>query len=441
MTPQQVLGDDDGWAPLAQDAADAAALPAQPAYLVSSTPLAAAPGQQVFATLPAALAQLQADLRRGHQPARRAYIGLAAGVHAGPVIVPRLPVPLTLYGLGDTPDAVRLQADSHAGLSGAVLAQRAASAAGGALDADNAALWASCTQRARIGTGCSAVLQLRGDDVQLRRLTVANHHGQASDGESQQAVALMAAGADRLLLADLRLLGHQDTLYLRRATPAQNARIAVLRSLVAGDIDFIFGNATAWFEASEIRWLGERGRRSGHVAAPSTPLTARFGFVFHRCHFSSDGQGLAAQAGVALARQWFEGAGCSPYAAGHPGAAACRVAEAPGAVSPAALAAVGRMWVLHSTLGDHLRRDAPWAPWQDDPEQPLHRPVQWQLADAWARLQRSGLDPAALGWPAPASDDTPWLAEHANQGPGALTPAVGEGDAAADGCARAHNAH
>ncbi|MDQ0063000.1 pectin methylesterase-like acyl-CoA thioesterase [Paenibacillus harenae] len=63
-----------------------------------------------------------------------------------------------------------------------------------------------------------------------------------------QAVALYA-NADRLIARDVSLLGHQDTLY------ANNGRHYYVDSYIEGTVDFIFGNATAVFENSEIHSL------------------------------------------------------------------------------------------------------------------------------------------------------------------------------------------
>ena len=73
------------------------------------------------------------------------------------------------------------------------------------------------------------------------------HRGQTYPpgvGESggAQAVALTLSG-DRIQLENVRLLGHQDTLYAKRPAPQAPARQLIRHSLIAGDVDFIFGNA------------------------------------------------------------------------------------------------------------------------------------------------------------------------------------------------------
>ncbi len=90
-------------------------------------------------------------------------------------------------------------------------------------------------------------------------------------------------------------------------------------------------------------------------------------------------------------------------------------------LSRGTLEGVGKMVVLRSHLGAHLRHDAPWSPWQSDPAAPNHRPVQRDSEDFWRALQAAGQDPAALGYRRPDPPE-PFLAEYRNRGPGAGSP-------------------
>jgi pectin methylesterase-like acyl-CoA thioesterase/pectate lyase len=143
---------------------------------------------------------------------------------------------------------------------------------------------------AEVGTAGSASMAVFSDDVWLAHLTIANDAmdavrlGQgyppgAGESGGAQAVALMTQG-DRIRLHDVRLLGHQDTLYVRR-DGARPGRVHVTASLIAGDVDFVFGNATLVVEDSTV--LSRAGRRSpghgGHVFAPSTAHDVPFGFL------------------------------------------------------------------------------------------------------------------------------------------------------------------
>lgn len=417
----------DGWQPLADPVITGAAEPTGWHYRVEP---ATADGVRVFATIQAAVEQAHRDVLAGrHGGAERLYIGISPGLYEEVVVVPDGPLPITLWGRGDAPDAVRLQATLYSRMPGALYAQRLAPVLDPARHADIRAPHEACRQRERIGTDCAVVLRVRGHGFQLRNLTVANRYGQDQPGNLHQALALTVDGADRVHLEQVHLLGHQDTLFLRNAPDpagganARLARVLVHRSLVAGDVDFIFGDAVAVFLRSEIRWVGGlRGARSGYVGAPSTDIAQPYGFVFEDCDFTSDGLGLAARRQVHLARQWFYGARCSPYGAGW---ATCLpepalVAAAASTVVPAsALRAVGKMVVLRSRLGRHIHPTEPWAPWNRAPDSPAYRPAQFDHADFTRHLAAAGHDIRAWRWPqgAPAevpAELQPWLAEYRN---------------------------
>lgn len=388
---------------------------------------AQADGRTRFATVQAAVRQAHADALAGrHAGASRLYIGIAPGVYEEAVVVPAGPLPVTLWGEGDDPDAVRLQHNLYSQMPGALYAQRVGPGLDGpGTHPDIQAPHRACAQRERIGTDCAVVLRVRNHGFQMRRMTVANRYGQDQAGNLHQAVALLTDGADRVQLEQVHLLGHQDTLFLRNPAPAQAVRVFVHRSLVAGDVDFIFGDAVAYFLRTEVRWVGGlRGARSGYVTAPNTPLDQPHGLVFEDCDFTSDGLGLAARRAVHLGRQWFYGARCSPYgAAGErcvpEPAAALRpagTAAGPGErLQPAtALRAVGKVAVLRSRIGAHIHPTEPWAPWNRSPVSPAYRPAQYDSDDFWRLLAAAGHDARAWGWQPPANLQ-PWLAEYRNR--------------------------
>lgn len=423
----------DGWEPLADGVITGTQAPAFH-YRVDP---ARADGQRVFATVQAAVRQAHAAALAGrHAGSTRLYIGIAPGFYEEAVVVPAGPLPITLWGEGDAPDAVRLQHNLYSQMPGSLYAQRVAAALDGPdTHPDIQAPHRACAQRERIGTDCAVVLRVRNHGFQLRKLTVANRYAQDQPGNLHQAVAVLTDGADRVHLEQVQLLGHQDTLFLRNPAPGDAARVFVHRSLVAGDVDFIFGDAVAYFLRTEVRWVGGlRGARSGYITAPSTLLDQAYGLVFEDCDFTSDGLGLAARRQVHLGRQWFYGARCSPYgAAGErcvpEPAAATRLpgsAGAPGErIQPSlALRSVGKVVVLRSRIGAHVDPNEPWAPWNRSPVSPAYRPAQYDSADFWRLLAAAGHDAGAWGWVPPANLQ-PWLAEYRNQPPPA---AAGSGD-------------
>ncbi len=388
---------------------------------------ARADGRRVFATVQAAVNRAHAEAAAGRAAAPRLVIGIAPGRYEELVYLPAGPVPISLWGEGTDASAVRIEATLDAGLPAAEYAQRHGPVfEAPALHADIAAMYRSCLRAPTLGTGCSAVLWTQRAGTQLRGLTLANGYDQRRGGAPRQptgqhqALALKAENADQLQLEQVQLLGHQDTLYLAGGLPAPRA--FVHRSLVAGDIDFIFGPATAYFLRSEIRWVGAlRGMKAGYVAAPNTALATPHGFVFEDCDFTA--QPPAPAGGVYLARQWFSGARCSPYSRRGD---VCTLADkdsghGPTTLSRATLEGVGKMAVLRSRLGAHLQRETPWSPWQADRMARNHRPVQRDSEDFWRHLQAAGVDPATWGYRRIAPPQV-FLAEYRNSGPGALAP-------------------
>lgn len=162
------------------------------------------------------------------------------------------------------------------------------------------------------GTPGSATLTIDADQVTIEGLTVentfdflANDALPAGDprkiANSQGLAVLLDIHSDRVLVRDAALLGYQDTLF------ANGARAYIRRSLVAGNVDFIFGNGQVLIEDSEIRTR----RRSAallaneiqsFVVAPSTQLSKRMGIVVHRSRLTRE-EGVPDNS-VALGRPW-----------------------------------------------------------------------------------------------------------------------------------------
>ncbi|KQW52179.1 MULTISPECIES: pectinesterase family protein [unclassified Roseateles] len=176
-----------------------------------------------------------------------------------------------------------------------------------------------------IGTSGSTSMLVQSNDVQLISLTIANdamdgvRRGEAYPpgvGESggAQAVALTLMG-DRIQLEGVRLLGHQDTLYAKRRAPDAPARQLIRHSLVAGDVDFIFGNAVLVISHSTI--LSRANRRApgqgGIVLAPSTAPDTPQGFLVTHSRFVGE-PGLAVGS-AAIGRAWDAGVKHGTWAA------------------------------------------------------------------------------------------------------------------------------
>ena len=122
-----------------------------------------------------------------------------------------------------------------------------------------------------IGTFRTPTVQIDADDFTVEDLTLEN-----SAGRVGQALALRADG-DRIVFRRCRFLGFQDTILLNRG------RQYFDRCYIAGATDFIFGGATAYFDACEIHCVAD-----GYLTAASTPDLQPFGFVFSNCKITGE---------------------------------------------------------------------------------------------------------------------------------------------------------
>lgn len=234
---------------------------------------------------------------------RRLVIGLTPGVYRGQVCL-QGKSPVGLVGLGHKPSDVRVVASRYAGER-----KRAG------VDAGNPCMPA--TSAAAYGTFSSATLAIFSNDVQLLNLTVENDamHGvrggvgyppDVSEAGGAQAVALMTQG-DKIHMEEVQLLGHQDTLYVRSVPAGAGDRVYVRRSLVAGDVDFIFGAGTLVVDDSTIlsRAARRAGGEGGYVLAPSTSVHTALGFLVNNSRLVSEA-GVRAGS-IALGRAWDQG--------------------------------------------------------------------------------------------------------------------------------------
>ncbi|MBZ9645254.1 pectinesterase family protein, partial [Streptomyces sp. PSKA30] len=127
------------------------------------------------------------------------------------------------------------------------------------------------------GTSGSATVTVEADEFQARNLTISNDFDEAANQSlfGHQAVALRTA-ADKVLLDGVIVTGDQDTLLLDTAAKDRLGRVYMTNSYVTGNVDFIFGRATAVINKSVItlrkRW---DGASLGYVTAPSTPANRK----------------------------------------------------------------------------------------------------------------------------------------------------------------------
>jgi pectin methylesterase-like acyl-CoA thioesterase len=206
--------------------------------------------------------------------------------------------PFTLYARGNAKDVVIIESRYNAQIKAA---------------GQTASACYPLTQDTSYGTFGSTTMAVHANDVQLVGFTVANDSlekvkaGQnypvgAGESGGAQGVALSLKG-DRIHLKDMRLIGHQDTLFTDRAGPVQG-RVYVENSLIAGDVDFIFGGARLVIDQSFI--VSRAGRRTpgngGHVLAPSTAPQESLGFLVIRSQLL--GQAGLPNGSISLGRAW-----------------------------------------------------------------------------------------------------------------------------------------
>ncbi|MGD1107300.1 MAG: pectinesterase family protein [Terracidiphilus sp.] len=152
-----------------------------------------------------------ADLGPNGKPGR-VYIEIAPGVYHERVIVTQNHTNITLVGMGKTPGDVVITNSLNAKQAG--------------------------------GTFFTETVEINGTGFEADNITFED-----TAGNTGQAVAA-AVRADKAVFKHCRFLGHQDTLF------ADYGRQYYVDSYIEGGVDFIFGNATAVFDHSEIHANG-----------------------------------------------------------------------------------------------------------------------------------------------------------------------------------------
>jgi pectinesterase len=122
------------------------------------------------------------------------------------------------------------------------------------------------------GTSGSATFKADADGFQAANLTFANDFDEIghADQADHQAVALRTRG-DQIVLDNVVVTGDQDTLLLDSDDRYVQKRVYITGSTIQGNVDFIFGSATAVITDSVIEVTRRPdGSSSGYVTAPST---------------------------------------------------------------------------------------------------------------------------------------------------------------------------
>ena len=109
------------------------------------------------------------------------------------------------------------------------------------------------------------------DDFTVENITFENTAGLVG-----QALALRIDG-ERMVFRNCRFRGWHDTILANRG------RQYFENCYIEGNVDFIFGGATTFFENCHIHCL-----TNGYISAASTPEEQPFGFVFSHCKITGE---------------------------------------------------------------------------------------------------------------------------------------------------------
>jgi pectinesterase len=224
----------------------------------------------------------------------RIFIAVGAGTYREMVCIPSAAPPITLYGTNPDASATVIVNDNYSGKP---------KPSGQSANPCNPNLTG-----ATYGTSGSATFAAYGKEFEAKNLTFSNDTDESAVGATSgvQAVALMTQG-DKLVFDNVRVLGNQDTLYLKSPGPGVVARAYFKDCYVEGDVDFVFGRGTAVLEGCEIKYLTSRvATGSGNVVAPSTDARNERGILVIHSRLTAG----PSPAGTAyLGRAWDEGAG------------------------------------------------------------------------------------------------------------------------------------
>jgi pectinesterase len=255
-------------------------------------------------------------------PGGRVYIEIEPGTYHERVIITQNHTNITFLGKGKSPEDVVITNSLNAKTAG--------------------------------GTFFTETVEINGTGFEADNITFEN-----TAGNTGQAVAV-ADRADRSIFKHCRFLGHQDTLF------ADYGRQYYVDSYIEGGVDFIFGNATAVFDHTELHANGP-----GYLTAQSrTAADQTTGYVILNSKVTSSINHDA-----------------PPMDAATPGAKSSASA--------------------HSTTG--LGR--PWRPYSR---------VIYINTELPADLNPAGWN----NWNNPANEKTAYYAESNSTGPGAITGAI-----------------
>jgi pectinesterase len=232
--------------------------------------------------------QAAVDAAAGDGGTGRVYVRVSPGTYREFVCVPLGAPPITLYGSSAQASDTVIVFNNYSGKMKPV--------------GQPGNPCSPSTSSGSYGTSGSATFAAYANGFQAKNITFANDTDETGITSNAQGVALMTQ-ADELVFENVRVLGNQDTLYVKAASPEVIARAYFKSSYVEGDVDFIFGRGTLVLDGCEIKQLTAR-QKSGNALAPSTDARNPYGILVINSTFTAEAG--TANGTIQLGRAWDE---------------------------------------------------------------------------------------------------------------------------------------
>jgi pectinesterase len=259
----------------------------------------------------------------------RIAIEIADGTYREVVCVPSGGPPITLYSKNPDASATRIVFNNYNGKP---------KEANTPANPCNPSLTATT-----YGTSGSPTFAAYTNGFQAKNLTFENDTDETGITTNVQAVALATQG-DKQIYENVRVLGNQDTFYVKSGAVDVIARVYVTKSFIQGDTDFIFGRGVLVIDSSEIHFISPRQGSKGYCIVPSTDARNPYGILVSNSQFTADAATTVGS--IYLGRAWDEsGKDLATYA----------MLAATGTYPN------GQALIRESTLGAHIRAADPWS--------------------------------------------------------------------------------
>ncbi|MFM2482755.1 putative acyl-CoA thioester hydrolase [Celerinatantimonas sp. YJH-8] len=249
-------------------------------------------------------------------------IRLQPGEYTGTVYIPEDAPPITLYGTGVKPTAVKITQTIDSMFTPEQY-RNTVNPNNRYQSGDPAwEMYQTCATKTgtHVDTTCSAVVWSQSPKFQLKNLTIINSMIDQADASTHQAVALRTDG-DQVQLEHVRLIGRQDTFFVNSSNRQNQyvtdhySRAYIKDSYIEGDVDYVFGRASAVFDHVTFHSVSSRESNSTYIFAPDTPNWVDYGFLVIHSKLTCD-NGFDDPTHIKLGRAWDQGASSTGYLPG-----------------------------------------------------------------------------------------------------------------------------